>query len=195
MNYESKYLKYKKKYLTLKNQHGGEFKMGDIVYNMDGTLLGKIDFIDTGFIRVKDDSKTPPKTKVLNKSEENEKWKISKGLVETVIGLLSPSKEPIIQEKKTPIDLQKKYLFLVNDWVIDKFFIECGRFHAVVATSTDECIKLLKEKEKNVENHKRIEDQFRNFLNSKEHNKSMVQFYELKDTTEESRIVKDHTIP
>ena len=195
MNYESKYLKYKKKYLTLKNQYGGEFKKGDMVYNMDDTLLGKIDLLTDTYIRVKDDSIIPPKTKLLNKSDENKTWKIPKELVKTFIGLISPSNEPVIQEKKPPIDLQKKYLFLVNDWVTDNFFIECGRFHAVVATSKDECIELLKKKETNVENHIRIENQFRNFLFSKEQNKSRVQFYELKDTTEESRIVKDHTIP
>ena len=67
--------------------------------------------------------------------------------------------------------------------------------YAVVATSKDECIELLKEKEKDKKNHSRIDAQFRNFFNIKEQNQSMVQCYELKDTKLVSMIVKDHTIP
>ena len=128
-------------------------------------------------------------------NDENVKWKIQKGLVDTVIGILSPSKKSEIQEQKPPIDLQKKYLFLVNDWEPGQSRIECCRFYAVIATSKDECIELLKKKETNVDYHKRIEDQFINFFNSKKHNSSRVQVYELKNTTEESRIVKDAYIP
>jgi len=128
MNYENKYLKYKKKYLTLKNQYGGELTKGNIVYDMNDSVLGKIDLLADTFIRVIDDSKTPSRTKILQKEDENKTWKIQKGIIKTFMGLLSPSKETVIQEKKPPIDLQKKYLFLVNDWVHDTFSIECGRF-------------------------------------------------------------------
>ena len=42
MNYQNKYLKYKQKYLSLKNQHRGA-KIGDHVYNKKtGEKMGEI---------------------------------------------------------------------------------------------------------------------------------------------------------
>jgi hypothetical protein len=190
MDYKNKYLKYKKKYLSLKNQYGGEeLKVGIDVYNHKKIFesMGKIDHIGDNFIRIKDNE---GKYKILQKKDENITWSIWKGWIDHLgksinrfLNPTTPTKEPM----QPHIDLtKKKYMFLVYE----KIPTSCRCVCAIIAKTKDECIELLKENPKI--NNSDFEQQFSNFFLSKNSNLSQVNFFELKNTNEESRIVKSY---
>lgn len=79
MSYQARYLKYKNKYIELKNQYGGDAKIGDTVFNYIGNVLGKITSesqdrnhwnLDVGGS--------------VSKNDEGKSWHVSRGNLPTI---------------------------------------------------------------------------------------------------------------
>jgi hypothetical protein len=159
MNYENKYLKYKEKYLSKKNQHGGA-KLEDVVFGMNDKEWGKI-IAENESGKFNREQKEGPiwiyqivngDIDYLLKATENKEWKVKQnpGLyrkaMDTVFGQSpKPGESGSAVARQPPRDSvtaenpNNKLMFLVD-------YIHQGRQDGtmvVIAESDDECIRIL----------------------------------------------------